>query len=273
MRLIASTILAATLALPAAATTISVTITNNSGDDGVYFTPFLNVVHDGSYTPFVSGMQASAGLEELAELGGTGGAAAEAVDANDPNRVITTLAEPAGVGSMPGQPPVFDPGNSATLTFDLLPDAMQLTLLSMIIPSNDTFVAATFDLFDGIGDLNLGSFTVGRNSVYDAGTEVNQTLGQAFNPADGNGPGGLGVDENGVVHLSSDAELDTLFGQQVPPFASLALTDPDDVNFNNLLTVTISEVAPIPLPAAGWAMLSALAGLGLMRRRRKTQTV
>lgn len=270
MKRVMTTLLAATLGLPAAAGTINVTITNNSGDNGVYFTPFLTVAHDGSYTPFVTGTAASAGIEELAELGGTGTASNEALDAADPNRIIATLTEPMGVGDPAvGGPPVFDPGNSASIMLDLTGGQRQLSILSMIIPSNDTFVAATFDLFNANGLLNTGMFTIGRDSVYDAGTEVNQTLGQAFNPADGNGPGGLGEDENGVVHLSSDAELATLFGQPVPPFASAFLTDSNDVNFDNLLTVTITQVAPVPLPAAGWMLLAGLGGLSAVARRRK----
>lgn len=272
MKTIATSLVALTLAMPAAASTLSVTITNNSGDNGVYFTPFLNVVHNGTYSPFTSGATASAGIEELAEVGFTDIATLEAADAMDPNRQIGTLVEPQGVGDPAiGGPPVFDPGNSASFTFDLTPDSTQLTLLSMIIPSNDTFVSVTFDLFDALGELNTGIFTVGRDSVYDAGTEVNQSFGQAFNPSDGSGPGFLGEDENGVIHLSSDDELATLFGQTVPPFASPFVTSADDVDFSNLLTIEISEVAPVPLPAAGWAMLVALGGLGAMSRRKKKQ--
>jgi hypothetical protein len=269
MKRILATLLTTTLAMPAAAATIEVTITNNSGENGVYFTPFLNVVHNGDYTPFQSGKKASAGIETLAEVGDTSGAAAEAVDMMDPNRIIQTLTEPTGVGDPAiGGPPVFDPGNSATITLDLTPDSQYLTLLSMIIPSNDTFVSATFDLFDDNGNLNLGDFTVGRNSVYDAGTEVNQSFGQAFNPSDGNGPGFLGDEEGGLVHLSSDSELDTLFGQTVPPFASMFETDANDVNFNNLLTISIAEVSAVPLPASSLLLVAGLGGLAAMRRKK-----
>ena len=105
MKLIASSIVAASLALPAAASTVSVTITNNSGDNGLYFTPFLNVVHSGDYTPFELGQTASAGIEELAEVGSTGIAAGEA---EATGRQIGTLVEPAGVGDPAvGGPPGF----------------------------------------------------------------------------------------------------------------------------------------------------------------------
>ena len=273
MKLIATTLVAAVaFAAPAMAKTINITIENNSDPGGLYFTPFLNVVHDGSYKPFEEGQVASAGLETLAELGGTGDAAAEAHDPTDADRQIATLVEPAGVGDPGvGGPPVFDPGNSASISFTLNASNQYLTLLSMVIPSNDTFLAATFDLFDAGGNLNLGTFDLGFDSLYDAGTEVNQPFGQAFNTADGNGPGLLGDAEGGVVHQSTDAELATLFGQPVPPFAGGGLTDPRAVNFLSVATVTIEEVipAPVPLPAAGWAMLAALGGLGAVARRKK----
>lgn len=162
---------------------------------------------------------------------------------------------------------MFDPGNAVSEVFRIGADAQYITLLSMIIPSNDTFLAATFDLFDDLGELNVGSFTLDRLNVYDAGTEVNQSFGQAFNPSDGNGPGTLGDPENGLIHLSSDDELATLFGETVPPFAGGFLTNRSDVDFSNLASVTISEV---PLPAAGWALLAALGGMGAFARRRRT---
>ena len=104
----------------ASAATVDITITNNSGPNGLYFTPFLNVFHDGTYVPFTEGQAASAGLEELAEVGSTATATTEAL-AQVPTATAVTLTEPAGFGSQPGQPPVFDPGNSATLRIDLDP--------------------------------------------------------------------------------------------------------------------------------------------------------
>lgn len=273
MKLLTTTLIAVVaLSAPAVAKTINVTIENNSDPNGVYFTPFLNVLHDGTYTPFVQGQAASAGLEELAELGGTSAAASEAVDGADPERQIETLVEATGVGDPAvGGPPVFDPGNSATISFTLDTTNRFLTLLSMVIPSNDTFISATFDLFDTNGILNEGTFNLGFTNLFDAGTEVNQPLGQAFNTADGNGPGLLGDDENGVVHQSSNTELATLFGQPLPPFAGGGLTNENSVSFLSLATVRIEDVtvpAPVPLPAAGWALLAALGGLGAMARRR-----
>lgn len=275
MKLLATTLVAAVaLSAPAMAKTISVTIENNSDPNGIYFTPFLTVVSDGTYQPFTSGEVASAGIETLAELGDVSGAAAEALDPADTDRQIAVLTEPEGVGSaLVGGPPVFDPGNSATINFTLTGTNSHLNLLSMIIPSNDTFISARIDLLDDMGNLKLGTYDIGLNfdNIYDAGTEVNQTLGQAFNPADGNGPGLLGDDENGVVHLSSAAELLSIFDQPLPGFAGGGRTTADAVNFLNFATVRIEAVtpAPVPLPAAGWAMLAALGGLGAVARRKK----
>ena len=173
----------------ASAASVQITITNNSGDNGLYFTPFLNVFHDGSYTPFTAGSVASAGLETLAEVGDT---SAEAAFAQTPGvgTQVFTLTDPAGVGSPEvGGPPVFDPGNSASFNITLDPFENQfLTILSMAIPSNDTFIAAKqIQLFDDAGEFIATDLVLGAASLYDAGTEINQSFGQAFNPQDGNG--------------------------------------------------------------------------------------
>ncbi|MEO9650789.1 MAG: spondin domain-containing protein [Roseobacter sp.] len=269
MKLLATTAVAlAALALPAAATTVQVTITNNSDTNGLFFTPFLNVFHSGDYDPFNGGEAASAGLEELAELGSTGTAAAEA---EAMGRIIETLTEPTGVGPAVGAPPVFDPGNSATFTLDLdSTENMYLTLLSMIIPSNDTFISDTIRLFDTNGDFIAASYDLGRSNVYDAGTEVNRQdgFGQAFNTADGNGPGALGEDENGLVHLSSDAELLTLFDQPIPPLGG-GLNIGDLASFEDVITISFEEIAPVPLPASGWVLLAGIGGMGALARRKK----
>ena len=134
----------------------------------------------------------------------------------------------------------------------------------MAIPSNDTFLAVTIDLFTG-GAVNFGTTTLDLTNVYDAGTEINQAFGQAFNPVDGNGPGFLGDPENGVVHSPSLAEFATLFNQPIPPggVSSLANTD-----LSNLVSV---EIAPVPLPAAAPLLIAGLGGLAFVARRKKKQ--
>lgn len=273
MKAIKAAALAAILAAPAGATSVTVTITNNEDNpSGLFLTPFLNVFHSGDYQAFTSGQAASAGLETLAELGGTGGAAAEAL-AGGAGRQAVTLTEPTGVGPSVGAPPIFDPGNSASFTIHLDPLANRnVTLLSMIIPSNDTFISSTFELFDDMGAFTGGVFNLGRSNVYDAGTEVNRSdgFGQAFNTADGDGPGTLGEDENGVVHLSSDAELATLFGQPIPPLSG-GFNSGDLTSFDDLVTVSF-ELAPVPLPASSAMLIAGLGLGGFMMRRRAAKT-
>ena len=269
MKTLATALVATLFALPAAATTVTVTITNNSAADSLYLTPFLNVFHNGDYSAFTGGETASAGLEQIAEIGLTDIETA-AVLAADSTRQAVTLTEPTGFGSVPGQPQVFDPGNSATFSLDLdSTDNRYLTLLSMIIPSNDTFITETFELFDDTGAFLGGSFDLGRSKVYDAGTEVNEANGdgQAFNTADGNPPGLLGTDENGRVHLSTDAELATLFGQPIPPLGGF-LNSGDLTSFDSLVTVSF-ELAPVPLPASSMMLLGGIGGLAVWSRRKK----
>ena len=43
----------------------------------------------------------------------------------------------------------------------------------------------------------------------------------------------------------------------------------NDKRANPDLAVAAISVAPVPLPAAGWLFVSALAGMGVLSRRRK----
>ncbi len=260
----ASLLVSAGLASAASAASVQVTISNNSTAGGLYYTPFLNVFHDGSYSAFTSGQAADASLETLAEVGDTSAEAAAAL-AEVSGAKVFTLADPAGFGPMPGQPPVFDPGNSQSFKIDLnAADNQYLTILSMAIPSNDTFIATTIKLFDDAGQFIATDYILGASSVYDAGTEINQTFGQAFNPQDGNGPGFLGEDENGVVHKSSLVEFATLFGQPIPTGGT---TSSNGVDLNNLVSIEVSQV---PLPAGAPLLLAGLGAFAWMRRRKTT---
>jgi len=276
-RALAAALFSAASVTAVQAATVDVTISNNNDPGGLYFTPFLTVFHDGSYVPFVAetptqmGQAASAGVEEIAELGGTGIETAF-VQANFATAIVETLVEPAGFGSVPGQPPVFDPGNAATLRVDLDPtENRYLTILSMAIPSNDTFISATFDLFSG-SDPIYTTHVLDFTSLYDAGTEANRQdgFGQAFNlsPLNSSPAGFEGdpEDVNPVVHSPNLNELATLFGQAIPPLGPNTTNDLASFTPANLVSV---EIAPVPLPAAAPMLLVGLGGLAFAARRKR----
>lgn len=246
---------AATLAAPLAAKTIEITITSNQAVGGLYLTPLLTVLHDGSYNAFDSGAAASAGVQAIAEGGDVSverGGAASAFNTG----VITSPGGFAGA-------PVIDPGETATLRINLDEATDRyLSFLSMVIPSNDTFIGNAnpfaYELFDDMGNFtNISPIEVMASEVWDAGTEVNNNSGAAFNTA-----GGDRTDEGGVVTLAGS--LDFLLGQNTPAGTTIS-----SVPSGQQLLATIS-VAQVPLPAGLPLMLSALGGLGFIRRARKS---
>ena len=171
---------AITLVVPGAlaAETVQITFTDEQETGGIYLTPLFAAFHDGSFDYFDAGSSASAATQALAEGGDASGLIAEAGSAA--TGVITAP------GGFPGAP-VFDPGESATITIDLDPNSDRFfTFASMLIPTNDLFIgnddATAFEIFDAAGlftgDLNISIF---GSNVWDAGTELNNNLDAAFN--------------------------------------------------------------------------------------------
>ena len=241
-------------AAPAAGQSLSVTVTNNQPAGGFSLTPVFLGLHDGSFDAFAVGSLASTtpGIEEIAELGDTGVMTAR-FDAEQPGGVSATFAS--------GMPPVFQPGESATLTLDAAGNRF-LSAASMVVPTNDLFVGVDdLVLFDDAGNFN-GPITLEffGSDVYDAGTEVNDINdGPAFV---------VGVDatlgtaeSNPISDFFDDAGaasfLDSIVGTQTPAGEITRTFGSGDL----LYTITI-----VPEPAA--AGLLAAGGLLLARRRR-----
>lgn len=163
-----------------------ITITNIT--KGQTFTPVLAATHKASVSLFKLGDPASEALEILAE-GGNTGPATEALEAlGDRVGSVITDADPALLG--PGESKTFDISSTRRHT--------RLTLAAMLIPTNDTFVAANSVRLPRHGSV------VYLVPAYDAGTEVNDQ-----NCANIPGPrcGGVGdvVDEDGegFVYISN----------------------------------------------------------------------
>jgi len=191
-----STAVSTTVSTAVSAQTLDVTITNLT--HGLHFTPLYVNAHGSDDHLFEVGQSASAAIQAMAE----GGA-------------ITDLS----TGKPTGSEEVLNPAEGllaptavATITdFDTM-DNTHLSLVAMILPTNDGFVG-----LDGWEiPQEAGTYTVYLNA-YDAGTEVNDeiingagTPGQAGIPAAPNGDGGTGAtgvtggltaDSNTNIHI------------------------------------------------------------------------
>jgi hypothetical protein len=181
----------------AAAAEIRVTIRNLAPQNGTYLTPVWVGFHNGAFDTFDSGLAASIALERLAEDGDTAPlSSAFALSGNGSQDA--TLMGPAG--------PIA-PGQTTSMLFSVDPFAatgMYMSYASMVIPSNDAFIAngnpMAIEIFNPAGGFVGGTFIVMGSMVWDAGTEVNDEapMNTAFL---GQMAPNTGVTENGVVML------------------------------------------------------------------------
>lgn len=180
---------------------VSVKIENLAPASGGFLTPVWVGFHDGSFDVATLGEAVSPGLESLAEDGATGGLSQEFLGSGAGLVDGTIISD--------GDIPPIAPGGTAHMTFLLDPTAetsRYASFASMVIPSNDAFVAnldpMAHAVFDADGNFVGGSFLVLGSSVYDAGTEVNDELPEntAFF---GQSAPNTGGDENGTVVMHS----------------------------------------------------------------------
>ncbi len=127
---------------------------------GSWFTPFLVTAHADSARLFTSGEPASANLQAMAEGGDIAGLAADVASLN-----ATSVENPAGGLLAPGA------STSANLNTDNAPDNTRLSIVAMILPSNDGFM--------GLNAIEIptepGTYVYNVNA-YDAGTEGNDEI-------------------------------------------------------------------------------------------------
>ncbi|MCM0612921.1 spondin domain-containing protein [Marinobacter sediminum] len=165
---------------------------------GLYFTPLLVTAHPAGVTLFETGSAASSELQAMAEGGDISGLVTLMNTAG-----ATTVQDPAAGLLIPGA------SATATLNTDNAAANTQLSIVAMLLPTNDGFLA--------LNNLEVptepGTYTYNLNA-YDAGTEANDevrgsgTPGQPgmpvpppLDPVLGNNGTGAASSAEGYVHI------------------------------------------------------------------------
>ncbi|MGD1902664.1 MAG: spondin domain-containing protein [Geitlerinemataceae cyanobacterium] len=173
--------------------TLAVVFENLAPTAGNSITPVWVGIHNGQFDNYNLGEAVTPGFERLAEDGNTAPVSAEFA-ASGFGAVDATL----------GGAPIA-PGNVAWGAFTVNssdPNAQYLNYASMILPSNDAWIAngnpQAIDLFDADGNFTAIERIVSGSTVVDAGTEVNDEV-PANTAFFGQSAPDTGVVENGVV--------------------------------------------------------------------------
>ncbi len=151
-----------------------------------HVSPGMYAIVYGDTVAFEPGKAASPALERQAEDG-------------SPKLLIETLANRAGVRAV-GR---FMPGEAVTLT---VRPGDRLVFTTMFVQSNDLFYAPSpkgIELFDAAGRLIEGDATTAV-TLWDAGTEINETPGVGPNQAPRQSAPNIGAAESGVMRPVND---------------------------------------------------------------------
>ena len=106
-----------------------------------------------------------------------------------------------------GSGPAF-PGEEYSFSFHA-PPGSYLSFATMYVQSNDLFIGpgeAGIPLYDASGNRKYGDITM-YQEIWDAGTEVDETLGSGPNQAPRQSGPNTGADENGPVVVETDPDL------------------------------------------------------------------
>ncbi len=213
---------------PVFAQDVMVKITNLT--NALYFTPLLVAAHPDSADVFQVGTPASEHLQAMAEGGDISGLV------SDLSAVGASVEENPAAG-------LLAPGASASASFRYSPRNPRLSVVAMVLPTNDGFV--------GLDSLRIPR----RQGVYhyqlhafDAGTEVNDevingggmpgVLGIPADPGGNSGTAGTGVvtaEANATVHIhrgiigdtdpnGGPSDLDSRVHRWLNPVAQVVIT-------------------------------------------------
>ncbi len=218
------------------------------------FAPGVWVVHRDGTPLFVDGQPDSgAGLEAIAEDG-------------SPGQLVASLAMNGAISAGAFAVPAGAAGAGA-----LLPGAQyefvvlaspgdRLSLATMFVQSNDLFAATPSDgnaLFDQSGAPVSGSLGASV-SLWNAGTEVDQTPGAGADQAPRQAGADTGAsDPNNVVRSADDSGIDVgqVLNVMVEPLESVALTVTlRNVSTGTTITTSGGTESAVPLAPGAWAV-------------------
>lgn len=173
---------------------LDITVTNLT--HGIHYTPILISAHNQETMLFKTGEQASAALQAMAEGGDISGLSEMLMSAN------ADIVENPAAG-------LLAPTMSTTTSLDTTDGNMYLSIVSMMLPTNDGFIG----LDSWMIPTEPGTYTIMLNA-YDAGTEANDEIingggapgvaGIPVAPAGNGGMGAMGVtmnEENTMIHI------------------------------------------------------------------------
>ncbi len=178
---------------------VRVTVHNQSPLFGTFQTPVWLGIHDGTFDIYDRGVAASPALESLAEDGSAALLNTD-FDAATGTSVATSVLGTFG----PADGPIA-PNEVQSTVIHLDPTAAEsrfLSWASMVIPSNDAFVAngdpLAHRIFSDAGAFMASTIVVAGADVLDAGTETNDEA-PANTAFFGQAAPNTGMDENGTV--------------------------------------------------------------------------
>lgn len=171
---------------------LSISVENLAPQNGTSLTPTWVGFHNGGFDTYNRGEAVTQGLERIAEDGITSVISQEFADSGF-----------GDVDGVAGAAPIT-PDTTARTSLEVDPaTGRYFSYASMVLPSNDTFIAngnpLAFEVFDENGNFIGTEFTV--TQALDAGTEVNDEL-PANTAFFGQAAPDTGVEENGVVTLA-----------------------------------------------------------------------
>jgi len=261
-----------TVASAASAVTLKVSIENLAPQNGTLLTPLWVGFHDGGFDIYDRGVSLDLfpGTESLVEDGDTQ-QISERFTVVGSGMVQGTILgiEGANVGPI-------DTGEVASLFLEVdptLPSSRFFSYASMVIPSNDAFIAngdpTAHPIFDEAGNFIGADFIELGSDILDGGTEVNDELpvNTAFF---GQTVPNTGVDENGVVTIhpgfnpvGSGGILDS------PQFANADFKADGYQVARIRVELVEDDVQAVPEPTAVFGFLAVGGALWWSRRRSK----